>query len=302
MIIEGTGPSNQDKGRQAVGGDGATVARGVDTQFPRRPSEELSGASVRADLSAAPVGQEQSAPSATATATVSSRPSRSPLAETLDRKHQENLAEEARQASDRAKFGLSPRASRAAVDDMIELVGKMEKDLRKLFDRREDSASFERSPDGSVTVFYDFYDLKHGTVPQPESAIFSSAWKLTCQVVGFLISFFTTAIAVGQATHHLLLATFGEAAAALGVVVGYGAAMLVAPPLATGGLKWVKSVVQFSRAKNFLNRALRVKEPGSLGGVIEQIQANEGFRGEISIGDDSSSMWLKVTYTPKVNA
>jgi hypothetical protein len=64
----------------------------------------------------------------------------------------------------------------------------------------------------------------------------------------------------------------------------------------------VKSVVQFSRAKNFLNRALRVKEPGSLGGVIEQIQANEGFRGEISIGDDSSSMWLKVTYTPKVNA
>ncbi len=304
-MIEGTGPSNQDKGRQAVGVDGATVASGVDTQFPRRPSDELSGSSLRADSSAAPVGQEHSAPSATATANVSSRPPRSPLAETLDRKDQEIRAEEARQASDRAKFGLSPRASSAAVYDMIELVGKMEKDLRKLFDGKEDSASFERSPDGSVTVFHGFYDLLHGTLRQPESTTFSSACKTICTFAAVLIIFSTTTIAVMEATYHSLLAIFGEMDPALGWVVSYGAGIFVAPRLATEGLEWVRSVVGFSQAKTFLNRALRVKEPGSLGGVIEQIHANEGFRGEISISKPSiflNRIHLKVTYTPKADA
>ena len=310
-MIEGTGPSNQDKGRQAVGVDGATVASGVDTQFPRRPSDELSGSSLRADSSAAPVGQEHSAPSTTATANVSSRPPRSPLAETLDRKDQEIRAEEARQASDRKKFGLSPRASSAAVYDMIELVGKMEKDLRKLFDGKEDSASFERSPDGSVTVFHGFYDLRDGTLRQPESTTFSSACKTICTFAGGVIFATTTAIAaiVGmQATYNSLLAIFGEMDPALGSVVTYGAGMFVAGRLLKEGLKWVSSVVQwvssvvqFSQAKTFLNRALRVKEPGSLGGVIDQIHANDGFRGEIYISKPSL-IHLKVTYKPTADA
>ena len=206
-MIDGTGPSNPDEGRQAVGVGGATVASGVDTQFPRRPSAELSGSRFGADSSAAPVGQEHSAPSATATATVSSPP---PRAETLDRKDQEIRAQEARQASDRAKFGLSPRASSDAVYDMIELVGKMEKDLRKLFDGKEDSASFERSPDGSVTVFHGFYDLWDGTLRHPESTTFSSACKTICTFgAGFIIFstiFSTTTIAVMQATYYSLLA------------------------------------------------------------------------------------------------
>jgi hypothetical protein len=59
--------------------------------------------------------------------------------------------------------------------------------------------------------------------------------------------------------------------------------------------------VKRSLFKNFLGRALRVKEPGSLGGVLGEIHANEGFRGEISICD-GSSIYLTVTYTPKADA
>lgn len=309
-MIEGTGPSNQDKGRHAVGVDGATVASGVETPFPRRPSDELSSESLRADTgsSGAPVADEPSTTSDTATGSLPRSGSR--LAETLDRKHHEVLAEEARQASDRAKFGLSPRASRAAVDDMIELVGKLQKDCRTMFDSMEDSASFVRSPDGSFSVLLGRYFLEDETIPQLKNTIVPvREWNLIAEANVGAIAVVIAGLAGACATYQSLLATVGVEwmKATLGihpimaaVPVGYLCGALASVNV-MDGLTWVESAVQRSLFKNFLGRALRVKEPGSLGGVLGEIHANEGFRGEISICD-GSSIYLTVTYTPKADA
>ena len=123
------------------------------------------------------------------------------------------------------------------------------------------------------------------------------------------IAVFSTGIAATWAMYHSLLATVGgdwiEATLGLNPLM-----VATAPSVFVGafvgvaledGLKWVESAVQQSLFQNFLGRALGVKEPGSLGGVLEEIHANEGFRGEISICD-GSSIYLTVTYTPKANA